>query len=140
MVFHKQITPADGERGIKTNRRHLILTKVVLEQENTAAALLVKTDGNNWTPLEFLNSNDHRTGNINIKIPAGETLFLKCREEACWGTTKVINGSNAGGQVRLHVYGNFEEVHELQPERKRARHGGENAEGFQEGRAETLRP
>jgi hypothetical protein len=68
MVFHKVLTPADGEKGIKvTKQRRFVLTKVVLEHENTAAALLIRNgQGDKWSPLEFLDSSKKRTADLNL--------------------------------------------------------------------------
>lgn len=142
--------PADGERGIKMNQRRLVLTKVVLEQENTAAALLIKLSDGNWTPLEFLNSENSRTGTLNLTVEPGETVFLKCRQESYLGKTVTrstcscaqmcfCKGTALGGQVRLHLYGNIDETNASEPDAKRARQGASDGEVFREGRAGTLR-
>lgn len=111
------------------------MTRVVLEQDNTAAALLIQVEGGRWAPLEFLNSENKRTGNIHLVVEAGETVVFKCRSEPYIGKTLMSNGTPKGGQVRLHLYGNLEEVDVGEPEAKRPRQ-----RDFQEGRADTLRP
>lgn len=150
MVFHKELTPADGERGIKMNTRRLVLTKVVLEQKNTAAALLIKLADGRWSPLEFLDSEHSRTGSINLTVEPGETVLLKCRQEQYFGkqytavtcicrNSCFCKGTPIGGQVRLHLYGNITEPTAVEPDAKRARHGASDEEVFHEGRAGTLR-
>lgn len=37
--YTKDQTPSNGKRGTNASKRSLVLTKVVLEQENTAATL-----------------------------------------------------------------------------------------------------
>lgn len=111
------------------NRRRLVLTKVVLEQENTAAALLVKVDGA-WAPLEFLSASGSRTGALNLVIEPGETVSFMVRRESFFGPTVQVStgddpfgGTPTGGVVRLHLYGNLEEVAggDGTPEAKRRR-------------------
>mmetsp|Transcript_46128 Transcript_46128/g.139812 ORF Transcript_46128/g.139812 Transcript_46128/m.139812 type:complete len:131 (-) Transcript_46128:122-514(-) len=121
VLFHKILAPAEGERGIKMNRRRLVLTKVVLEQENTAAALLIKAE-DGWAPLEFLSTSAKRTGDLNLIIEPGETMTFKARQESFFGPTTMANGVAVGGQVRLHMYGNLEEVvNEMEPDAKKRR-------------------
>jgi len=123
MVYHKALTPADGERGIKMNKKRLVLTKVVLDEPNTAAALCVKVDGA-WAPFEFLDSEKKRTVDINIAVEPGETVYFMCRDEPYWGKEYTVNGALAGGRVKLHLYGNFcqvDSVDPAEPEVKRVR-------------------
>jgi len=130
MVFHKEITPADGERGIKMTKRRLVLTKVVLEQENTAAALLIRVADGKWAPLEFLHSLHKRTVDMSLTIEPGETVFFKCRQEAYFGKQFLTNDIPNGGHVRLHLYGNIREVEAVEPKAKRARQGADDAQVF----------
>ena len=98
-----------------------MLTTVTLEQENTAASLLIKVD-NKWVPLAFFDSNTVRSSSLSLVVQAGETIYLKCKSEPFFGAVRTTNGVESGGQVRLHVFGNLEEIDTIgEPEAKRAR-------------------
>lgn len=51
------------------------MTKVVLEQENTAASLHIKVANGKWAPLEFLHSNEKRTADLRLTVDPGKTVF-----------------------------------------------------------------
>lgn len=127
MVFHKMITPTDGELRITMTTRRLLLTKVVLEQENTAAKLLVKFKyaskfkSASWLPLEFLDSERHRTGDLRVAVEPGVTVFFKCCAEPYFGAQRMQGSISLGGHVRLHLFGNLEDKDACEPVPKRAR-------------------
>jgi len=135
MVFHKMLTPAAGGQGLKMTKRRLRLTKIVLEQDNTAAAVFIRNEGDSrWFPLEFLTSEKKRTADINLTIDKGETVFFMCKPEPYFGRVVQRGDAPVGGQVVVHLYGNKDREDEehatgSEPSAKRARTdaGGESS-------------
>eukprot|EP00928_Gymnodinium_smaydae_P009666 TRINITY_DN13618_c0_g1_i1.p2 TRINITY_DN13618_c0_g1~~TRINITY_DN13618_c0_g1_i1.p2 ORF type:complete len:139 (-),score=23.33 TRINITY_DN13618_c0_g1_i1:863-1279(-) len=123
MVFHKVLTPAAGCKGIKMTKRRLVLTKIVLEQVNTAAAVYIRNERDTtWFPLEFLDSEKKGTADLNLIIDKGEAVFFLCKQDAYFGARHTVGDRKVGGQVVVHMYGNMEEEQSAcEPSAKRAR-------------------